>query len=241
MKFLFVFAICLSCAGNVLAQKIGVAPSYKLGEKIVIEFTGGNTIEDAETKLDWTLPPALVTEAGSNDGRRLLAWTTEPGKYPIKLQASYTLDVVVPDPADPTKTKTRKITFPPYVYEAEFTVVGNGPTPPNPPPVDPDKPLTGLALLVPDKANRILAAEFYSDLAIAVPLYSTTTHFRSGYRAAIAASQGSGALPKGISAIDKPISDRITAAIGLADAPMDAAKQAALAAVLNGVAQELNQ
>ena len=229
------------CAGPFAhAQKIVVEPSYKLGQKIVVQFEG-TTIEDAETSLNWTLPPTVQSESGSSDGRRLLLWAPS-GLHDIKLSVSYTMEVLVPDPADPTKTKVRRVTFPPYEYAAQIKVDGfpvPGPQPP--PPVDPDKPLTGLALLVPDSAKRALVAEFYDDLAASVGLYTSTSHFRSAYRSAIATAQGSGLLPKGIAALDKPISDRIAAAIGLADVTMDQAKRDALAAALTAVAKELKQ
>lgn len=238
-------AVFLSIAGLAHAQPgIVVQPSYKLGEKIVVQFEG-DTIEDAEASLHWTLPPTVQSEAGSSDGRRLLLWAPS-GLYDIKLQMSYTLDVMVPDKDKPGEFKVRKITFPPYEYSAQFKV-GDAPSPPGPtppgptPPPGPAPPLTGLAALVPDAAKRALVAEFYADLAAASNQFVTTSHFRNAYRAAIAAAQTSGELPTGLAALDKPISDRIAAAIGLADTAMDAAKQAALAAELNRIAQELKQ
>lgn len=221
------------------------ATPFKVGEKIVVSLIG-DTIPDAETSLHWTLPPTVQSEAGSSDGRRLLLWAP-PGLYDVKARVSYTLDVLTPDPADPAKTKVRKVTFPPYEYATQFKVEGSvpGPTPPEPEPgpkpPGPDVPLTGLAALVPDKEKRMLVAEFYEDLAAGSVAYVSTGHFRTGYRAAIAAAQGSNELPKGIAALDKPISDRITAVIGLADVLMDSVKQAALAAELNRIAKELRQ
>ena len=229
------------------APRIAVKPTFKVGEKIEISFLsdGTNVFEDAETSLHWTLPPTVQSEAGSSDGRRLLAWAP-PGLYDVKLRASYTLDVLVPDPADTTKTKVRKVTFPAYEYTAQFRVEGvvPGPDPqPDPNPNPDPKPLTGLAVYVPDAAKRALTAEFYEDLAaeVAKNAFVSTSHFRAGYRAAILSAQTSGALPKGLTALDQPVSTRISDAIGLADVPLDQSKRDALAAVLNGVAKELRQ
>lgn len=227
------------------APRIAVKPTFKVGEKIEISFLsdGTNVFEDAETSLHWTLPPTVQSEAGSSDGRRLLAWAP-PGLYDVKLRASYTLDVLVPDPADTTKTKVRKVTFPAYEYAAQFRVEGLVPGPqPDPDPNPNPAPLTGLAVYVPDAAKRALTAEFYEDLAaeVAKNAFVSTSHFRAGYRAAILNAQTSGVLPKGIAALDQPVSDRIAAAIGLADVQLDQSKRDALAAVLNGVAKELRQ
>lgn len=246
MKNIVAFFAFLSFAGLAYAQPgIVVQPSYKLGEKIVVQFEG-DTIEDAEASLHWTLPPTVQSEAGSSDGRRLLLWAPS-GLYDIKLQMSYTLDVMVPDKDKPGEFKVRKITFPPYEYSAQFKVGDVVPPPPgpapgpDPTPPGPAPPLTGLAALVPDAAKRALVAEFYADLAAASNQFVSTSHFRNAYRAAIAAAQTSGELPTGLAALDKPISDRIAAAIGLADVPMDAAKQAALSTALTAIAQELKQ
>ena len=233
--------IFMAATGQGATPQIVVQPSYKLGEKIVVEFQG-ETIQDAETSLDWTLPPTVQSEAGSSDGRRLLLWAPS-GLYNIELRTSYTLEVLVPDPDKPGESKVRKVTFPPYTYTAQFAVEGTvpGPVPPGPEPPGPKPPLTGLAALVPDAAKRVIVAEFYEDLAAASAQFVSTSHFRAAYRKAIADAQASGELPKGISALDKPISDRIAAAIGLADVKLDAAKQAALAAELNNIAKELRQ
>lgn len=218
--------------------QIVLQPSYKEGEKIAIVFRG-KTIEDAESSLLWTLPPTVQSEAGSSDGRRLLLWAT-PGSYSIELSEQLTLEVLVPDPADPSKFKTRKVTFPAYTYTATLIVESRVPVPPEPPKPDPNVPLVGLAQFVPDAAKRALVREFYEDFAAeaAKGTYVTTGHFRAAYRAALAEAQANGSLPKGIAPLDKPVSDRIALAIGLADGPVDAAK---LAAVLTTVAQELNQ
>lgn len=224
------------------APRIVLADSYKVGEKIVVSFEG-DTIEDAEASLHWTLPPTVQSEAGSGDGRRLLLWAS-PGLYDIQLNVSYSLDVMVPDQDNPGKSKVRKVTFPPYIYHAKLNVGGVVPPEPGPgPQPEPDKPLTGLAALIPDREKRHAAAEFYEDLALAAgrELYTSTSHFRTAYRAAIATAQASGELPKGLAPIDKPISDRIAAAIGLADVALDAAKRDALVIELRRIATELRQ
>jgi hypothetical protein len=117
------------------------------------------------------------------------------------------------------------------------------PTPPDPTPVPPGPqpgPIPPLAALVPNRAHRLLLAEWYTDMAAAVraDAYTSTSHFRNGYRLAIDQAQSTGKLPTGISAVDKPISDKIAAAIGLGDVPLDEAKKDALAATLDSVAAE---
>ncbi len=213
--------------------RIEVKPNYKVGEKIEINFVG-DTVTDAEASLHWTLPPTVQSEAGSSDGRRLLVWAS-PGLYDVKLNVSYSLDVLVPDPNDSTKTKVRRLVLPAYEYVATFKV-GDVPDPKP----EPDAPLTGLAALVPDRAKRVACSEFFDDLAQAASegAFTSTSHFRAAYRKAIADAQASGDLPKGIAALDAPISTRIGTAIGLADGPLN---QAALVAELKAIAKELDQ
>lgn len=232
-------AVVVSVTTTDTAPQIVVQPSYKLGEKIVVEFLGAS-VADAEASLHWTLPPTVQSESGSSDGRRLLLWAPS-GLHDLKLSVSYSLDVLVPDPDSPGKSKIRKLVLPAYTYTAQFKVGDGVPDPVPGPKPDPNVPLTGLAALVPDAVKRHLVSEFYADLsqAVANGAFVTTTHFRNGYRKAIADAQGSGALPKGIAALDPIISGRISVAIGLV--PDAALNTQALVSVLNGVSQELSQ
>ena len=115
--------------------------------------------------------------------------------------------------------------------------LGADPTPkPNPP-----GPLSPLAALIPDPAHRALIAEFYADMAGVVREggAATVADFYAAQRRAVDAAQANGKLPKGLAAINKPISDRITAALGgTENTPIDATKRAALAAALDGIAAE---
>lgn len=111
--------------------------------------------------------------------------------------------------------------------------LGADPTP-NPKPPGP------LAALVPDPAHRALLAEFYSDMAEAVRsgAFKTTTHFRAGQQEAIKVAKANGKLPTTLGAINTPISERIVAAIGLAEVPLDDAKKTALVASLESIAAD---
>jgi hypothetical protein len=117
-----------------------------------------------------------------------------------------------------------------------------GPAPPNPGPgPGPVPPQPGtLGALVPDPAHRALVAEFFVDVAgeVRKGAFASTTHFRTAYREAWKQFQDTGRLPLGLAAIDQPISDRIVAAIGLAESPIDDAKKTALAAALDAIAGE---
>jgi hypothetical protein len=219
---------------------IALNASYKLGEKIVVEFKG-DTVQDAQSNLSWTLPPTVQSESGSTDGRRLLLWAPA-GSYPITLRVQYSLDVLAPDPTDPTKSVIRKLTLPPYEYRTTL-VVGDAPPPIIPPGPPQPTPLTGLAALVPDPAKRAKAAEFYADLGTVATNggYKTTQHFFTAYRQTIAAAQSQGILPKGLVALDQPISDRIQAVLGLAIRPMTPELAKSLSDVFVGVATELSQ
>jgi hypothetical protein len=113
--------------------------------------------------------------------------------------------------------------------------------PPTPVPPGPGPgPIPPLAALIPDRASRTLLAEFYGDLAAAVRAgaFSSTSHFREAYRLAISQAQSTGKLPTGLSAVDKPISERIKAAITLSDVPLGPINTTALAAVLDSVAAD---
>ncbi len=124
------------------------------------------------------------------------------------------------------------------MHSTPFVIEGAVPGPgPGPGPI----PQQTLRDLLPSDEHREKWATFFGDLAIVAKTgaYSTTAGFRNGYRQAIATAQAAGNLPKGAAAIDKPVSDRIAAAIGLADTTLDAAKQAALVACLESISAEI--
>lgn len=118
-------------------------PSYKLGEKITIEFRG-DPLEGAVSTFDWTLPKAFVEVDKFDGDRRLVPYTTAPGNFPIALTVTSSLTVLTPDPADPTnpaKFKTRVLSFK-NQYAGTLVVTGSAPVPPKPVPPGPDPPPT---------------------------------------------------------------------------------------------------
>lgn len=215
----------LACLSRYADAQIQVKESFALGEPIVFKVElaegarvawkagAGSSIIDvgAGVAHGWAGPGRFTIEA--------VIVSVKDGKLDeLKWEeASYVVGAPPPGPTPPP--------FPP----------GPEPQPPNPNP-----PPGSLAALVPDPAHRAMLAEFYGDLAAAVRAgqFTTTSHFREGYRQAIATGKANGTLPQGLAAINKPISDRIVAAITLADTPLDEAKKTALAVCLEGVAAE---
>lgn len=115
------------------------------------------------------------------------------------------------------------------------------PTPviPGPAPV---VPAGNLASLVPEAESRAKLAQFFGDFAAVVrdekcPLKSTG-QFREAYRAAVPLMQSAGRLPD-VKAIDAPISERLTIAMGgLDDKPLTDTTRSLLAGTLDSVAAE---
>jgi len=128
-------------------------------------------------------------------------------------------------------------------HRAAFRVDGAtpGPDPPEPgpapPPVDPPGQL---AALLPAGADRAKFAEFYRDLAAVVEAETatmTTGQFREVQRLSVERFKAERRLPDA-PALNKPISDRIAAAIGMDDRPMDTALKAELVAALRRIAED---
>ena len=119
------------------------------------------------------------------------------------------------------------------------TPVPPGPTPPPVPPGPLPEPVPGtLAALVPADA-RLPLAEFYGDWAKTIRAGSVTStgQFRAAHQQSMKALQDV-LDASGWAAINKPISDRIAASVGLEDATLDAAKREALAVALDSIAAE---
>jgi hypothetical protein len=130
-------------------------------------------------------------------------------------------------------------------HNASFQV-GTPPEPePQPEPVPPPQPVPvdepgPLAAILPTGANRLKFAEFYRDLAASIertesPL--TTGQFREIQQQAVEQFKIERRLPDA-PAINKPISDRIAATIGMDDRLMDAALKAELVAALRKIAED---
>lgn len=212
-------------------ELIAFEESYDLGEPIIGRIADLGADADVGVVIREVVTINGVEVIGAAEastrvvGQEVFAW----GK-PAKYQAELTAAVI----EDGKPKRLRGV--------AVFVVVGHGPQPPpDPPEPDPVPPTpTGLGALVPDPAHRALLAEFFGDLAAEVrkEAFANTSHFRAGYRKAIADGKTTGQLPTGLSAIDKPVSDRLSAAIGLNDVPLDPALRTALANVLDGIAGE---
>lgn len=157
------------------APHIVIADRYELGQKIVLAVSG-TALEGAQATYAWTIEG--VDSEAADGGKRLYVWS-KSGTYRVDLAVTYTIQILVPDPKDPTKGVPKGLTLPPYIYTATLRV-GDAEPDPVPPPDPPPNPPTGLAALVPNPAHRALLAEFYSDMATVVRAGgpTTTTHFR---------------------------------------------------------------
>lgn len=201
--------------------------------------------EGAEPRYEWRADDGVEVEP-TQGGQKLLIWA-KPGKHTLTCKATMfrTKTVLVPDPADATKTKTDTFRYAESLelYDATFEVKGGpAPTPtpdpdPTPTPLPDPKP-GSLGAMVPAEARAPLA-EFYGDMATAVRggMFTTISAFRTGQLEAVKLYQSSGRLPS-VAAINQPINDRLVAAVGLEDAPLDATKIAALATALDAIAAD---
>lgn len=247
MRSFVLAALVAVCQWQAAIAQIVVPADSKLGEPIVATVQG-EAPADAKVVYDWR-SGAGVSFLPVDDGQTLHVWA-KPGSHRLECtvatQVIRKIVVFVPDPKFPedvTKAKLQTLEIAESLdvkrHEATFTVEGSIPPGPEPPgPLPEPKPGT-LGALVPAE-TRLPLAEFYADLATVVRAggFKSTTHFRDGYRLAIKTAQDSGKFPVGVSAIDKPISDRITAAITLAESPLDATKAAALATALESISAE---
>lgn len=248
-KIILLFALSLllmfGLASPANAQIVAPEES-KLGEPIVASIES-DAPEGAKVVYDWR-SGAGVSFLPVDEGRSLHVWA-KPGTHRLECtvatQVIRKIVVFVPDPefpTDVTKAKLQTLEIAESLdvkrHEATFKVEGGTPEPEPPKPLPEPTPGT-LGALVPAAARAPLA-EFYADLAGVVRAggFKTTSHFREGYRLAIKTSQDAGRFPVGVSAIDKPISDRIAVAITLAETPLDAAKVTALAAALDSISAE---
>lgn len=199
--------------------------------------------EGAEPRYEWRGDDDCEIEP-VDGGRSLHIWSP-PGKHTLSCKATMfrTMTVLVPDPEapdDPAKFKRQTMRFAESLelYDATFVVSGAPPPAPKPDPEPtPDNPAGPLGKLVSAEA-RLILAEFFRDLAQSVRDgdYQTTGHVRAAYRAAVAKAQGDGLIPAGVAVIDRPVSDRITRAVGLADIKLTDQSKAALALELDAIA-----
>lgn len=248
-KIILLFALSLllmvGLAAPAHAQIIAPAES-KLGEPIVASVQG-DAPEGAKVVYDWR-SGAGVSFLPVDEGRSLHVWA-KPGTHRLECtvatQVIRKIVVFVPDPAFPTdvtkaKLQTLEIAESLDVkrHEATFKVEGGSPPGPEPPGPLPDPKPGTLGALVPAEAREPLA-EFYADWASTVRsgAIASTGHFRTAHQQAATALQAAGKLPS-IAAVNKPISDKIAAAVGLDDVALDIAKRELLAAALDSIAKE---
>lgn len=113
---------------------------------------------------------------------------------------------------------------------------GNQPAPVVPVPSQP------LASLVTDATHRATLSAFYRDFADVLKrddsVVKTTGQFRTAHEKCTTLMLQNSGYPK-YPGLAQAVSDRIKAAIGLEDAPLDATKRAALVACLAQISQEL--
>ncbi len=236
---LWILALALMPSVGMAGELINFADHYELGDPITSAIGKAGKGADLNCVIQQvvTLPGGIevlgVQEAATilADGQ-IFAWA-KPGKYRAVCTAAAAVD---------GKPKLLRDIDTFTVGDAPPGPVPPGPVPPGPTPPDPTPPAPGtLGALVPDPAHRALLAEFYSDMATVVRSGSpaSTGEFYAGQRKAVADAQAAGKLPTGLGAISKPISDRITAALGgTADVPLDAAKRTTLADALDSIAAE---
>jgi hypothetical protein len=220
---------------------------YDLGEKISFRFDG-TAPDNAEIAFAWSVvsDESVETERHGAAGDELYVWTTHPGAYEAQLLVTYQIAILKPGPKfkeDKTDLIESTLTLSLPTLKHVFVVGTPEPEPepePKPEPTPGPKP-GSLGALIESAQVRASLVEFFADLAGAVRdgAFTTTSHFRAAYRKAIADAKAQGELPiAGLSAIDKPISDRIAGAIGLADAAIDEAKKTQLAMTLDQVSEE---
>lgn len=117
-----------------------------------------------------------------------------------------------------------------------FGTGGKVPTPgPQPAP-------NGLGTLVTNAEHRATLSAFYRDFADVLgrdqTVVKTTGQFRAAHPACLTLLLQQTGYPR-YAGLDQAVSDRIKAAVGLDDAPLDGTKRAALVACLTQISKEL--
>lgn len=183
--------------------QIDIQPTYAPGEKIVAKYAG-EAPAGAKGEFEWTVTEGVQFEERDN-GKTLYVWA-KSGEHRLDVSATFTLSILVPDPDapdDPTKAKPTKLTLPPYLHFADFTVTGApGPT-----------PVRTLRELVGDDAKAAALAEVYAGQRkiLATGVIQTSGIYRQAHDIQI---EGAGLKGHGATA---EIASRIDAAIGKAD------------------------
>lgn len=229
---------------NVTPPHIVGKAQYQLGEKIALSFDGA-TPPDAVISFSWRCDGTEFERQGTA-GDVLYVWTTKPGVYTAELIVTYQITMLKPGPNfknDKTDLVETTLTLPLPTLKHVLAVGTPEPEPePSPQPGPTPGPRPGsLGALISSATVRATLVELFTDLAQAVRdgAFTSTGHFRAGYRKTIADAKASGELPaEGLTPIDKPISDRITAAIGLSDTVLDDVKKTKLAETLASVSGE---
>lgn len=248
-RFLILAAFAVWAQCSAVRAQIIVPAESKLGEPIVASVQG-EASEGAKVVYDWR-SGAGVSFLPVDEGRSLHVWA-KPGSHRLEVtvatQVIRKIVVFVPDPefpTDVTKAKLQTLEIAESLdvkrHEAAFKVEGGAPEPPGPEPPKPlpePKPGT-LGALVPAEARGPLA-EFYADWATTIRTTAnvkTTGQFRGDHQESMSALQDV-LTASGWSAINTPISDKISAAVGLQDVSLDSAKREALASVLDSISRE---
>lgn len=101
---------------------------------------------------------------------------------------------------------------------------------------------SGIGTLVPDAKHRATLSAFYRDFADVLGrdqiVVKTTGQFRTAHPACLTLLLQQTGYPR-YAGLDQAVSDRIKAAVGLDDAPLDGTKRAALVSALTAISQEL--
>lgn len=235
-------ALALLSHWSTAFAQVTIAPTSKMGEPLVATLAIPE-VEGQKTSVTLTASDGIGFKQYGNE---IPVWPSSGGKFwlqaDVQTEIHGSRDVLVPGekwPEDPADIKRETITFlvdrTTKTHRVEFEVEGDAPVPP---PIPEPKP-GSLGALVPAEARGRLA-EFYGDWARTIRTtdrVKTTGQWRADHQESMAALQDV-LTASGWSAINKPISDKIAAAVGLQDVTLDPAKREALAAALDSISRE---
>jgi hypothetical protein len=168
-RFLLLAAFAILSPWSAAFAQITVEPTFKPGVKMAATLEGA-PLEGATAQYAWTYDEGVSVEE-VDGGRRLLLWAA-PNDVPYKLHCgiTYTLEF-------PTTEGPKKVTLPPYHFDAQFVVEGAGPPPVVPP----------LAVLAGKDAQKL--GTLYAALAPQVQAITSAASFKAVH-AKLLADQG---------------------------------------------------
>lgn len=212
MRPVFAFLLLVS---PLAAVEISVDPVQERDQLVVVSVN----VDPATNLIFWEVNLDWKREEFENK----VCFAAPPGKWKIGV-------AVVPH-VDGKLGKKERATG---VFEMPGTPVGPTPTPIT----DPPGPL---APVVPPGADRLAIAEFYRDLATVVELSTTIKTiglFREAQKVAVQTMKETKRWPQFDGEINKKVSDRLVAAVGLDDSPLTPEKRTVLVVTLRAIAED---